>query len=130
MSYYLTITVVIILMINVVFQMWEQKLLITISNSQYTRNVLLLKFKKEFEDNGFPTIDVVVARAVELLENTESKLLETYIETKSDPLVGTIEPSMYVGSFEWDSPSLLELKDVRPYAKEIITNLIALHSEV
>ncbi|KAE9532654.1 hypothetical protein AGLY_009735 [Aphis glycines] len=110
--------------------MWEQKLLITISNSQYTRNVMLLKFKKEFEDNGFPTIDVVVARAVELLENTESKLLETYIETKSDPLVGTIEPSMYVGSFEWDSPSLLELKDVRPYAKEIITNLIALHSEV
>ncbi|KAF0762072.1 exocyst complex component 2 [Aphis craccivora] len=110
--------------------MWEQKLLITISNSQYTRNVILLKFKKEFEDNGFPTIDVVVARAVELLENTESKLLETYIETKSDPLVGTIEPSMYVGSFEWDSPSLLELKDVRPYAKEIITNLIALHSEV
>jgi len=110
--------------------MWEQKLLITISNSQYTRNVMLLKFKKEFEDNGFPTIDIVVARAVELLENTESKLLETYIETKSDPLVGTIEPSMYVGSFEWDSPTLLELKDVRPYAKEIITNLIALHSEV
>ncbi|KAL4119169.1 hypothetical protein QTP88_012014 [Uroleucon formosanum] len=110
--------------------MWEQKLLITISNSQYTRNVLLFKFKKEFEDNGFPTIDVVVARAVELLENTESKLLETYIETKSDPLVGTIEPSMYVGSFEWDSPSLLDLREVRPYAKEIITNLIALHSEV
>ncbi|XP_022175516.1 exocyst complex component 2 [Myzus persicae] len=110
--------------------MWEQKLLITISNSQYTRNVMLLKFKKEFEDNGFPTIDVVVARAVELLENTESKLLETYIETKSDPLVGTIEPSMYVGNFEWDSPSLLDLKEVRPYAKEIITNLIALHSEV
>ncbi|XP_060861273.1 exocyst complex component 2 [Metopolophium dirhodum] len=110
--------------------MWEQKLLITISNSQYTRNVMLLKFKKEFEDNGFPTIDVVVARAVELLENTESKLLETYIETKSDPLVGTIEPSMYVGSFEWDSPSLLDLREVRPYAKEIITNLIALHSEV
>ncbi|KAL5244124.1 hypothetical protein ACI65C_011534 [Semiaphis heraclei] len=110
--------------------MWEQKLLITISNSQYTRNVMLLKIKKEFEDNGFPTIDVVVTRAVELLENTESKLLETYIETKSDPLVGTIEPSMYVGSFEWDSPSLLYLKEVRPYAKEIITNLIALHSEV
>jgi len=110
--------------------MWEQKLLITISNSQYTRNILLLKFKREFEDNGFPTIDVVLARAVELLENTESKLLETYIETKSDPLVGTIEPSMYVGSFEWDSPSLLDLREVRPYAKEIITNLIALHSEV
>lgn len=110
--------------------MWEQKLLITISNSQYTRNIMLLKFKKEFENNGFPTIDVVVTRAVELLENTESKLLETYIEIKSDPLVGTIEPSMYVGSFEWDSPSLLEPKEVRPYAKEIITNLIALHSEV
>lgn len=110
--------------------MWEQKLLVTISNSQYTRNVMLPKFKKEFQNNGFPTIDIVVGRAAELLENTESKLLETYIETKSDPLVGTIEPSMYVGNFEWDSPSLLPPKDVRPYTKEIITNLIALHSEV
>lgn len=91
---------------------------------------MLPKFKKEFEDNGFPTIDIVVTRASELLENTESKLLETYIETKSDPLVGTIEPSMYVGNFEWDSPSLLSPNDVRPYSKEIITNLIALHSEV
>lgn len=110
--------------------MWEQKLLVTISNSQYTRSVMLPKFKKDFEENGFPTVDVVISRAAELLENTESKLLETYIENKSDPLVGTIEPSMYVGSFEWDSSSLLLPKDVRPYAKEIITNLIALHSEV
>lgn len=110
--------------------MWEQKLLVTISNSQYTRNIMLPKFRKAFEDNGFPTIDVVVGRAAELLENTECKLLESYIETKSDPLVGTIEPSMYVGGFEWDSPSLLPPKDVRPYAKEIITNLTALHSEV
>lgn len=102
----------------------------TVSNSRYTRNQILPKFKKDFKDNGFPTIDTVVVRAVELLENTESKLLETYIETKSDPLVGTIEPSMYVGSFEWDSSSLVPPKDVRPYAKEIITNLIALHSEV
>lgn len=112
------------------FQMWEQKLLVTISNSQYTRHIMLPKFKTNFEENGFPSIDIVVARAAELLENTESKLLETYIETKSDPLVGTIEPSMYVGGFEWDLPSLLPPKDIRPYAKEIITNLIALHSEV
>lgn len=91
---------------------------------------MLSKIKKEFKDNGFPTIDIVVTRAAELLENTECKLLETYIETKSDPLVGTIEPSMYVGSFEWDSPSLLLPNDIKPYAKEIITNLIAIHYEV
>ncbi|XP_050438193.1 exocyst complex component 2 [Adelges cooleyi] len=109
---------------------WEQKLLVTISNSQYTRKILLPKFKKEFENNGFPTIDVVVTRATELLDNTENKLLDSYIETKSDPLVGTIEPSMYTGSFEWDSPSLLAPTDLRPYAKEIITNLIGLHAEI
>jgi exocyst complex component 2 len=51
-----------------------------------------------------------------------------YLEQKSDPLVGTIEPSMYLGRFDWDT--VRKPTDIRPYAKEIIGNMIGVHAEV
>ena len=56
------------------------------------------------------------------------KFFQDYLEQKSDPLVGTIEPSMYLGRFDWDmrrKPS-----NIGPYAKEIIGNLIRVFAEV
>lgn len=54
--------------------------------------------------------------------------MEAYLEQKSDPLVGTIEPSMYIGKFDWNTK--IKPTDVRPYVKECINNLIAVHAEV
>lgn len=58
----------------------------------------------------------------------EKRITETYLELKSDPLVGTIEPSMYLGNFDWDTEH--RPTDLRPYVKEIIANLTAVHAEV
>jgi len=34
--------------------------------------------------------------------NLSSRLFEAYIEHRVEPLVGTIEPSMYIGDFDWN----------------------------
>lgn len=62
------------------------------------------------------------------LDTLDSAVLEAYLERRCDPLVGTIEPSMYLGNLEWYSD--LEPTHVRPYAQEALANLIAVHAEV
>lgn len=54
--------------------------------------------------------------------------MEAYLEEKVEPLIGIVEPSMYAGRFDWNKN--LANDDVRPYCKEIIMNMIAVHSEV
>lgn len=100
----------------------------TLSNCRYTSQVTLPRLSELFVKYGFPPPILPVATAVSCLENLEKQILETYLEQKCDPLVGTIEPSMYLGRFDWDTTS--KPHDVRPYAKEIITNIIGVHAEV
>jgi hypothetical protein len=54
--------------------------------------------------------------------------MEAYLEEKVEPLIGIVEPSMYAGRFDWNKT--LPTEDVRPYCKEIIMNMIAVHAEV
>ncbi|XP_013148421.1 PREDICTED: exocyst complex component 2 [Papilio polytes] len=62
------------------------------------------------------------------LSALEDNIADMYLEYKGDPLVGTIEPSMYMGRHHTDGDTALE--DARPYVYEIINNLIAVHAEV
>ncbi|XP_068965982.1 exocyst complex component 2 isoform X2 [Bombus flavifrons] len=62
------------------------------------------------------------------LGTLDAAVLDAYLERRCDPLVGTIEPSMYLGGLEWDFET--EPTHVRPYAQEILANLIAVHAEV
>jgi exocyst complex component 2 len=67
------------------------------------------------------------------LNNLDKSLCESYLESRTDPLVGTIEPSMYLGRFDWSTwpgPRSEQERDVRPYIKEILSNLIAVNAEV
>lgn len=52
-----------------------------------------------------------------------SSIVETFVEHKSDPLVGTIEPSMYIGKFQWDLVN--QAAGLRPYAHECCDNLVS-----
>lgn len=107
---------------------WEQRLLTTLSNCQYTENVVIsdisMAFKKfEFQINA-THIENIKTRFMLL----QRSILDDYLEQKSDPLVGTIEPSMYLGKFDWDTNETPG--DIKPYAKECINNLIHVHAEV
>lgn len=57
-----------------------------------------------------------------------TNLLDAYVEHKVDPLVGTIEPSMYLGRFQWDIE--MEIGKLRPYAHECCDNLVGVYSEI
>jgi exocyst complex component 2 len=70
--------------------------------------------------------------AVNSLNMLDRSICEKYLESKTDPLVGTIEPSMYIGEFDWANlpeGSVIEKADVRPYVKEVFANLISVNCE-
>ncbi|XP_023934089.1 exocyst complex component 2 [Bicyclus anynana] len=106
----------------------QQRLLIAASNAQYTRRVTLPAVAASFQHFEFPKPVLALQTTKEALSNLESRIAETYLELKGDPLVGTIEPSMYMGRHEIDPDAIVD--DARPYVYEIINNLIAVHAEV
>lgn len=107
---------------------WEQRLLTTLSNCQYTRTIVFKNIIELFNKNSFPIPQTPIDNVSSKLEMLEKSILDAYLEQKSDPLVGTIEPSMYLGRFDWDTK--ITPSDIRPYAKECIHNLIHVHAEV
>jgi exocyst complex component 2 len=113
---------------GLVLQAWEQRLLTTLSNCQYTAKVVLPHLSELFTRHGFPSLILPIATATNALNTLDRRILEVYLEQKSDPLVGTVEPSMYLGRFDWDTTR--KPTDIRPYAKEIIANMIGVHAEV
>ena len=87
------------------------------------------RLKEHWNKLGYPDLSTAIHAAGELLEETEERLMEAYLEEKVEPLIGIVEPSMYAGRFDWNKN--LPTDDVRPYCKEIImTNMIAVHAEV
>nr|CAH7742789.1 unnamed protein product [Callosobruchus chinensis] len=107
---------------------WEHRLLIILSNCMFTKNTILDIILTKFKESGFLSVDACIGNTKIKLDNLERTILDKYLEQKSDPLVGTIEPSMYLGRFDWDMTVVPT--DIRPYAKECINNLINVHSEV
>jgi exocyst complex component 2 len=62
------------------------------------------------------------------LKTLDSAVLDAYLERRCDPLVGTIEPNMYIGNLNWNSN--IQTIHVKSYVQEILANLIAIHAEV
>lgn len=107
---------------------WEQRLLTTLSNYNYTKDVILPKIPELFAKNGYPAITLPGDYTKNMLLALDKSIMDTYLEQKSDPLVGTIEPSMYLGRFDWDTN--IKPTNIRPYAKECINNLIGVYTEI
>ena len=64
-------------------------------------------------------------RDVSLLDE---KIFNAYIKRKHDSLQGVIEHGMTVGYFDWEHAG--EPTQVRSYVREILMNLVLIHSEV
>ncbi|XP_028039948.1 exocyst complex component 2 [Bombyx mandarina] len=106
---------------------WQRRLLVAAVNARYTRRVTLANIAAAFDECTFPQPTQALKSAEESLSSLEASIAETYLEHKGDPLVGTIEPSMYMGRHKVASAELVD--DARPYVYEIINNLIAVHAE-
>lgn len=89
---------------------------------------MLPKIQKSFQDVGQLSLEKPIAEACKCYTVLHGKLLEAYLELKCDPIVAIIEPSMYIGKFDW--ARCPKPVDARDYVKEILHNVISVHSEV
>lgn len=107
---------------------WEQRLLCCLANCSYCNKIFFPNLSSHFTKFGFPIPKLAIESGRSAINVLFCSLLETYVERKSDPLVGTIEPSMYIGKFQWDL--VRENGKLQPYAHECCDNLVAVYSEI
>ena len=85
------------------------------NNCQYTMEKILPKLQKEFQEfchidqdqylkfeNEKLSLEEIHSEAVKCYKKLDNDLFEVYMEQKIEPIIGVIEPSMYVGKFNWD----------------------------
>ncbi|KAL1022702.1 hypothetical protein UPYG_G00031250 [Umbra pygmaea] len=106
----------------------EQHLLIILSNCQYLEKHTFLNLAEHFEKHGFTGTDKITRVSVQAVKQLDESLFDAYIERKSDPIVGSLEPGIYAGYFDWKDCSTPI--GVRNYLKEALVNIITVHAEV
>uniref|UniRef100_A0A669PDK5 Exocyst complex component 2 n=1 Tax=Phasianus colchicus TaxID=9054 RepID=A0A669PDK5_PHACC len=106
----------------------EQRVLIALSNCRYLERHTFLNIAEHFEKHGFQGVDKITQVSMESLKELDQRLFEMYIESKADPIVGSLEPGIYAGYFDWKD--CLVPAGVRNYLKEALVNIIAVHAEV
>ncbi|KAJ8279896.1 hypothetical protein COCON_G00069620 [Conger conger] len=106
----------------------EQRLLIILSNCQHLERHTFLNLANHFEKHGFLGTEKITRVSVELVRELDERLFESYIEKKADPIVGSLEPGIYAGYFDWKD--CLPPTGVRNYLKEALVNIITVHAEV
>lgn len=106
----------------------EQQLLIVLSNCCYLERHTFLNIADHFEKHNFQGIEKITQVSMASLKELDQRLFENYIELKADPIVGSLEPGIYAGYFDWKD--CLPPTGVRNYLKEALVNIIAVHAEV
>uniref|UniRef100_A0ABI8A953 Exocyst complex component 2 n=1 Tax=Felis catus TaxID=9685 RepID=A0ABI8A953_FELCA len=106
----------------------EQRLLIVLSNCCYLERHTFLNMAEHFEKHNFQGIEKITQVSMVSLKELDQRLFENYIELKADPIVGSLEPGIYAGYFDWKD--CLPPTGVRNYLKEALVNIIAVHAEV
>ncbi|XP_078054600.1 exocyst complex component 2 [Mustelus asterias] len=106
----------------------EQKLLIVLSNCEYLANHTFNNLAEHFEKHAFQETEKIAQVSIDAVKHLDQRLFETYIELRADPIVGSLEPGIYAGYFDWKD--CLAPTGVRTYLKEALVNIIAVHAEV
>ncbi|KAL7741108.1 hypothetical protein ACLKA6_018141 [Drosophila palustris] len=109
---------------------WEQRMLCCLANYAYCNKSFFHHIGGVFVRYGYPLPTLAIESARYNVNQLFTNLLEEYVEHKGDPLVGTIEPSMYLGRFQWDHEMEIGLGQLRPYAHECCDNLVGVYSEI
>ncbi|XP_037957649.1 exocyst complex component 2 [Teleopsis dalmanni] len=107
---------------------WEQRMLCCLANCSYCNKSFFPHVGEIFVKYGYPLPTLAIEASRYAVNELFTNLLEAYVEHKGDPLVGTIEPSMYLGRFQWDNE--MEIGKLRPYAHECCDNLVGVYSEI
>uniref|UniRef100_A0A8C9WBQ4 Exocyst complex component 2 n=1 Tax=Scleropages formosus TaxID=113540 RepID=A0A8C9WBQ4_SCLFO len=106
----------------------EQRLLLILSNCSYLEKHTFLNLAEHLERHGFLGTEKITRVSMDLVRALDQRLFESYVERKADPIVGSLEPGMYAGYFDWRDCS--PPTGVRNYLKEALVNIITVHAEV
>lgn len=133
------------------FHFQEKLLLVILGNCNFTRNHVLPRLFDSFSKYGFPKADnvtevstsipetfsrqkiydcelIVLQEALKSFDEVDNFFFNTYMELKSDPIIGVLEQHMYTGRFDWATcPRII---GVRPYIKQILLDVITVYCEV
>lgn len=107
---------------------YEQRLLCCLANCVYCTKIFFPHIGTLFVKYGYPLPKLAIDSSKSNCNQLFAEILETYVVHKTDPLVGTIEPSMYIGVFQWNKSQ--QIGNLRPYAHECMDNLIGVYSEI
>ncbi|CRL05667.1 CLUMA_CG018700, isoform A [Clunio marinus] len=108
---------------------WEHRLLCCLANSAYCNKTFINSLGNLFVKFGYPIPKLALENSRTIVNNVFSNLLEIYVEHKSDPLVSTIEPSMYIVShFKWNRVEKFD--NLSPYTHECLDNVVSVYSEI
>lgn len=103
---------------------WDQKILCCLSNCLYCYRQFFAHIYTVFTKNGYPISKIVFDNGRVKVNNLFENIIESFVNEKSEYLVATIEPSMYIANqFQWDLVSSAE--GLRPYAHECSDNLVS-----
>uniref|UniRef100_T1J496 Exocyst complex component 2 n=1 Tax=Strigamia maritima TaxID=126957 RepID=T1J496_STRMM len=106
----------------------SKKLMVVLSNCDYTRRNVIPRFEEHIKKSGYPNPKRIVMEVEGKFLQLHDRLFSSYIELKSLPFVKIIETNMYIGGFQWSE--CLIPSSVGCYIKQIIIELIAVHAEV
>ncbi|KAG5674156.1 hypothetical protein PVAND_004140 [Polypedilum vanderplanki] len=109
---------------------WEHRLLCCLANAAYCNKIFINNnLSNLFVKYGYPVPKLALENSRSNVNMVFGNLLEMYVEHKADPLVSTIEPSMYIVShFKWDGVEKFD--NLSPYAHECLDNVVAVYSEI
>lgn len=108
---------------------WEHRLLCCLANAAYCNKMFINNLGNLFTKHGYPVPKLALENSRINVNSVFANLLEIYVEHKADPLVSTIEPSMYIVShFKWNCVEKFD--NLSPYAHECLDNVVAVYSEI
>ncbi|KAK7114741.1 exocyst complex component 2-like [Littorina saxatilis] len=106
----------------------DKRLIIMLSDCNHTLHAVIPRIIDNLNKHGYVEMNKAAKAAQNTYKELDHKLFESYIEQKSDPIIGAMEPCMYRGGFSWKTcPSPT---GVRSYLKENLMSMIEVHAEV
>ncbi|XP_059170244.1 exocyst complex component 2-like [Physella acuta] len=106
----------------------DKRLIIMLSNCSHTLNHVIPRTIENLTKHGYVQMEKALKAAQDSYSDLDNRLFSSYIEQKSDPILGVMEPNMYRGGFNWKTWK--NPTGVRNYLKEIIMSLTEVHAEV
>ncbi|CAG5128462.1 unnamed protein product, partial [Candidula unifasciata] len=106
----------------------DKRLIIMLSNCSHTLEVVVPRIIENLTKHGYVEMEKALKAAQDTYRDLDQRLFTSYIEQKSDPIIGAMEPNMYRGGFNWKTWK--NPVGVRNYLKEIIMSIIEVHAEV